>query len=80
MVGGQVEISPFLYFGKANQPFIDQVNTGTLFGMPFEGVVCKGKNDKKTKMPIMFKVKNHAWYEKLRGHCKGNESLFNVLK
>jgi hypothetical protein len=80
LIDDRVEISPVLYYGKANQPFINQVNSGALPGMPFEGVVCKGKNDKKTKMPIMFKVKTHAWYEKLRSHCKGNETLFNVLK
>ncbi len=79
LVDEQVEIAPVLYYGKANQTLIDQVKTATLPGMPFEGVVCKGKNDKKTKMPIMFKIKNEAWYAALRKHCHGDEKLFESL-
>jgi hypothetical protein len=47
--------------------------------MTFEGVVCKGANDKKTKMPIMFKIKSQAWLDKLKEHCKEDEALFNKL-
>jgi hypothetical protein len=47
--------------------------------MTFEGVVCKAKNPKNTPMPLMFKVKNKAWIDKLKVYCKGNEQLFNTL-
>jgi hypothetical protein len=48
--------------------------------MTFEGVVCKGANDKATRMPIMFKIKSKAWLEKLREYCKGDDKLFERLQ
>ncbi len=42
--------------------------------MTFEGVVCKGKNVS-PGLPLMFKVKNHAWYAKVRA-SKGNPEVF----
>jgi hypothetical protein len=72
-------IPKVLYYGKANSFFIEQVRSSTLDNMTFEGVVCKGKNDKKTKMPIMFKVKSRAWLDKLKTICKDDEKLFQQL-
>jgi hypothetical protein len=47
--------------------------------MSLEGVVCKGANDKKTNMPIMFKIKSKAWLQRLKEHCKDDEALFERL-
>lgn len=68
-----------LYEGNCNSEFIASVNQGSLAGLGREGVVCKGPFDRKTKMPIMFKVKRHDWYERLREHCKDNDTLFKQL-
>ncbi len=62
---GHLDIAKMLYHGKAGPEFVKLVNDGKLEGMTFEGVVCKGKNVS-PGLPLMFKVKNHAWYEKLR--------------
>jgi hypothetical protein len=56
----KLDISALLYDGKANASLIESVKNSTLPGMTFEGVVCKCKNDKKTKMQIMFKIKSQA--------------------
>lgn len=76
---GHLDIAKVLYEGYLSAELIDNVKQSTLNGMTFEGVVCKGANDKKTKMPIMFKIKSHAWLEKLKDYCKGDETLFNRL-
>lgn len=76
---GHLDIPKELYFGKANNMFVDSVRNGSLPGMTFEGVVCKSKNDKKTKMPIMFKIKNKAWIDRLKDFCKEDKNLFNQL-
>lgn len=46
----------------------------------FEGVVCKASSatDKYGK-PIMFKIKNRAWVEKVKETFKGNEKLLREL-
>lgn len=67
-----------LYHGNANHPFIDSVKEGRLEGMTFEGVVCKGPY-KTPGMPRMFKIKNQAWFDKLRGLCQGDEEKFRRL-
>lgn len=72
-------IPKVLYYGKANSLFVEQVISSNLENMTFEGVVCKGKNDKKTKMPIMFKIKSKAWLDKLKTFCKDDEKLFQQL-
>lgn len=76
---GHLDIPKILFEGKANSTLVEQVKNSTLAGMTFEGLVCKGQNDKKTKQPIMFKIKSHAWLEKLKTFCKGDENLFNKL-
>lgn len=68
-----------LYEGHVNQTLIDAIRNSTLDGMPFEGVICKGKNDKKTKQPIMFKIKSLAWLNALKEKCKGDDKLFEHL-
>lgn len=74
-----LDIPRVLFEGHITTDFIDKVKASTLDGMTDEGVVCKGANDKKTKMPIMFKIKSRAWLDKLKIYCNGNEALFNKL-
>jgi hypothetical protein len=75
----EIDIAPLLYHGNINEDFASQVRDGTLPGMTFEGVVCKGKHPKKGNSPYMFKVKSQAWYDKLRERCEGDEKLFKEL-
>lgn len=76
---GHLDVPKVLYQGNASVELVDGVKQSTLEGMTFEGVVCKGANDKKTKMPVMFKIKSKAWLERLKEHCKGDETLFDKL-
>src|SRR5579885_1192861 len=76
---GHLDIPRVCYEGHVTTDLFDKVKQSTLPGMTFEGVVCKGANDKSTKMPIMFKIKSHAWLNRLREFCKGDESLFERL-
>jgi hypothetical protein len=76
---GHLDTAKVLYEGYVGTELFDKVKQSTLEGMTFEGVVCKGANDKKTKMPIMFKIKSQAWLDKLKDYCKGDETLFNRL-
>jgi hypothetical protein len=77
---GHLDIPKVLYEGKVNQTLIDKVRDSSLPGITFEGVVCKGANDKKTHMPIMFKIKTKLWLDKLREHCGTNNKLFENLE
>ncbi len=72
-------IPKVLYEGEVTPEFVESVRTSTLEGMTFEGVVCKGANDKKTKAPIMFKQKSKAWLDKLGTYCGDNKDLFRSL-
>lgn len=74
-----LDVSLPIYHGNANSDFINQVKNGTLPGMTFEGVVCKSNPLKKGQMPNMFKVKNTAWYLKLKERCQSEEE-FESLK
>jgi hypothetical protein len=60
---------------------MEEVRDGTLEGMTFEGVVVKtGAFDRKSGGPLMWKIKNRAWLEKLRGFCGDDEKKFEALK
>ena len=78
-VCGDLDHARVLYEGVVTPEFIESVRAGTLPGMTFEGVVCKAKNDKKTKMPVMFKQKSRAWLDKLDAYCGDNKQLRNAL-
>jgi hypothetical protein len=67
-----------LMMGQYTPELQEQVRAGVLPGMTFEGIVCKG-NHISPGMPLMFKIKNLAWIEKLRFFCKGNEQLYKSL-
>jgi hypothetical protein len=61
----KVKITSFLYHGNPNSTFVESVRSGELEGMSFEGVVCKGKCISPGR-PLMFKIKNRAWIEKIK--------------
>ena len=63
---------------KGAEEFEEKVRSGSYEGMPFEGVVCKGPYESPGR-PLMFKIKNRAWLEKLKTFCKGNEALYDKL-
>lgn len=75
---GHVKHAPLLYHGNPNSEFLDDVRNGTLSGMTFEGVVCKGKWCS-PGLPMMFKVKNHAWVERVKQRYAGNQALIEQL-
>lgn len=58
--------APVLYRGYADEDFVHTVRSGDLDGMSFEGVVCKGPWDRKKGRPLMFKVKNQAWIDRVK--------------
>lgn len=74
-----VDTPKILFEGHITKEFIDKVKDSSLKGMTAEGVVCKGKNDTKARIPIMFKIKSNAWMNKLMEYCKGDLTLFNKL-
>lgn len=76
---GELDIPKICYEGYVTTELFDNVKQSNLKGMTFEGVVCKGANDKATKMPVMFKIKSKAWLDKLKEICKGDDSLFERL-
>lgn len=73
-----VETAPILYHGNPTAQFVEDVRSGTLEGMTFEGVVCKGGLDKKRR-PIAFKIKNQAWLDRLKNKCGNDEKMFERL-
>lgn len=76
---GKLDIPKILFEGQITTEFVDAVKSSKLEGMTLEGVVCKGKHDGKTKIPIMFKIKSNAWMERLKTHCNGSVALFKKL-
>ncbi len=73
-----IETAKLLYEGPLSQEMIHSVESGSLEGMTFEGVIFKG-NSGTPGLPFMTKIKNKAWIEKLKNHCKGDEALFQKL-
>ena len=67
-----------LYQGFLNEEFINKVKNGTLPFMTFEGVICKA-NQGSPGLPLMFKIKNQAWLNKLQEQCQGDMALFERL-
>lgn len=67
-----------LHHGSVGQ-IAEQVRAGTLPGMTFEGVVCKSAAYESPGRPAMFKIKNQAWYARLRQMCGENEALYEKL-
>lgn len=76
---GHLDVPKVLHRGEVTDEFIVSVRESKLAGMTFEGVVCKSANSKRTKQPIMFKLKSYVWLDRLREKCAGNETLFRSL-
>jgi len=74
-----VDRAKLLYYGNPNEPFAEAVRNRTLEGMTFEGVVCKSNEMEGYGIPLMFKIKSKDWIEKLKSHCRGDDSLFRML-
>jgi len=77
---GHLDIPNIVFEGFLTEDLVQGVREGTLPGITCEGVVCKGRADRKTEVPVMFKIKTHAWLDKLRAHCGDNKTLFEMLK
>jgi len=76
---GHLDHATLLHRGAFNRSLEEQVRSGTLPGMTFEGVVVKG-GYKRPGQPWMFKVKNGAWLERLRARCGEDTAMFEKLK
>lgn len=75
-----VDTPALLHVGNVTHEFEQEVRTGVLQGMTFEGVVCKASvSVKKGYPPTMFKIKNKAWIDKVIEFCKGDEKLAATL-
>jgi hypothetical protein len=61
---GHLDIPNIVYQGRVGSSFVEKVREGTIPGMTFEGVVCKGM---KKKLLVMFKLKSRKWLEKVKG-------------
>lgn len=72
------EIPSVLSIGKFTRDMYEEVRNGTLSGMTFEGVVCKGDYTRHNDV-YMFKQKSDAWIEKLRGQCGDDDEKFEKL-
>lgn len=79
----KVEIPALLYTGNITEAFEESVRSGQLEGMTFEGVVCKASIAvKRGYPPVMIKIKNRAWVEKIRQLCieGGHSELMSELQ
>jgi len=69
-------IPNMVYHGKANQPFVNSIREGICDGVTYEGVVCKYSAKNRI---YMFKIKSHAWLDRLKQKCSGDDKLFERL-
>lgn len=74
-----VEIPKFIYYGKINSEVEAKIRAGLFQGASFEGVVCKAAPSKKWSLPIMFKVKNQAWIDKVKARYASNPNLLKEM-
>lgn len=72
------DLAKLLYRGAWDRTLIPQIQNGTLDGMTFEGVVLK-QNRKYPRPPVMYKIKNSAWIDKLRNFCSDDQNKFISL-
>lgn len=75
----RVDTAKMIYYGNVTQEIEEQIRSGTFPEQTFEGVVCKAVPSRKQEIPLMFKIKNRAWIEKLKSLCKDDISLFEKL-
>jgi len=69
-------IPNMVYYGNANQPFVDSIRQGTCEGVTHEGVVCKYAAKNRI---YMFKIKSHDWLDRLKNKCGDDSKLFEQL-
>lgn len=62
---GVVDTPKLLHQGNFNKELEMRIRSGTLENMTFEGIVAKAPPRKKWEMPVMFKVKNQAWIDRV---------------
>jgi hypothetical protein len=74
----EVEHAPLLHHGRFGTELYQAVRNSTLEGMTFEGVVAKGARDARNR-PITFKLKSHAWLERLKGKYGEGSAEYNRL-
>ncbi len=74
-----VPLPPVLFRGRVTDEIAESIRDGSFPGMTFEGVVFKGRGGKKGKLPVMFKIKNRAWLDKLKTHCGDDQALYERL-
>lgn len=75
---GHLHTARLLYQGPVTREFVASVRAGTLAGMTSEGVVCKS-TELERQRPVIFKIKAHAWLDRLRDLCAGDDALFAEL-
>jgi hypothetical protein len=75
---GHLHTAKPLFQGRVDREFVASVRAGTLPGISGEGVVCKSPEFER-RCPVMFKIKTHAWLDRLRDLCAGNDELFAEL-
>ena len=76
---GSLHLPNLVHVGTVGKELELAVRSGLCEGITFEGVVCKSTILGKDRLPIMFKIKSNAWFDKLRNLCKGDENLFRKL-
>jgi hypothetical protein len=62
---GPLGMAGLIFKGNFNHEVEEQIRSGTLPGITFEGVVFKMKSQHKQQNPFMFKVKTRQWLKKL---------------
>lgn len=68
MFRGIIDIPAMLHYGPVDEELKKEVREGTLPGMTYEGVVCKARGRRKWDKPIMFKIKNQAWIDRVKAN------------
>lgn len=77
--GMDIESAKVLHVGTVSHDLIQKVQNGTLSGMTYEGVVCKAKRPRKWAEPVMYKIKNQKWIDKVRSLYNDPKVLADLL-
>lgn len=77
--GHKISIPSLVHYGNVTDGLAQQVWDGTLAGVTFEGVVCKGSPLKNGYPPHMFKLKSKAWIDKVKSLYKDPKELEALL-
>ena len=75
---GHLDIPKVLHKGTINNIFVNSVKNGTLPGMTYEGVICKGKYIS-PGLPLMFKIKNKEWVDKVKERYYNNRDILKEI-